>query len=135
MHKNDSKYILNNYVEKTKNDASSEVLKNNFVKNTNYIGESSLKTPSNNININSIQNHGFINLRSDKISNMLSFNKNNNDKSNYFVYLWYDIILCRNTQTYKIDEVKKLLSFNNIVAMSFENIESKLNNSISHKVE
>ena len=40
--------------------------------------------------------------------------------NNYLIYLWNDYICCKNTKLYKIKEVKKVLSFNNIVKMSFE---------------
>ena len=117
----------NNLEDSTNNDSYNSGLKTN--RKGSLINNKSNKSSI--ININSIQNHGFINFHQiKKISNLFSLN--DSDKSNYFVY-FYDILLCKNTQTYKIDEVKKLLSFNNIVARSFENIEHKTNSILINK--
>jgi hypothetical protein len=128
--KNNFSRRLDNGDKLKENNVSNECLNNNFLKQVvriNDFKKSEEGKDQNDAKIlpNIIPNQAF-NSKHKLNSHMLILNEDMTS-NNYFIYLLNDLILCRSTKYYKIKEVKEILSYSNIVTMSFENLMAKLN--------
>lgn len=121
---NSGMIIKNNFVGMNKNPKEIEEENTNKQRNNKEIADDpQIKDINiNNMNTPNINNPDYLKslkvLSTFKTGSSLTLDK---PGVNYFIYIWNDIICCNNKSSFKIEAVRKVLSYNNIVKISYEN--------------
>lgn len=128
---NSNKLIIN---EKRNDDLVSlrlnNIISNDYGNNENRKSYSKSKTYKTILqqkyNLNNIYNE--VDVNNDNINNTSNFQVTGSEEAtpNYFIYLFYKIFYCYKSKTYRetIPTIRKILSFNNIIGLSYEYFNS-----------